>query len=97
MPSEQSVKDSRTRWKYSVIAKSLFTGNNENYKMNLKVMGVHLVLGNGWTTKKTKQTVNNNNKYVYMCIVRKTGFNHHNNKSLILNPALSIVNLMLGF
>ena len=29
-------------------------------------MGVHLVLGNGWTTKKTKQTDNNNNKYVYM-------------------------------
>ena len=79
MPSEQSVKDSRTRWKYSAIAKSLFTGNSENYKMNLKVTGVHLVPGNEWTTKKTVQT-DHNNKYVYMCIVRKTGFNHYNNR-----------------
>ena len=43
----------------STIAKSLFTGNSENYKMNLKVTGVQLVPGNGWTTKKPLRTDNN--------------------------------------
>ena len=71
MPSGQSVKDSTVYLRkaglneVSAIAKSLFTGNSENYKMNLKVTGVHLVPGNGWMTKKTLRT-DNNIKYVYI-------------------------------